>query len=108
MQLHASTTHDRSALLCVARCLLLALCWQVIILPATAEPALIEAAKVAAAAAAGAANDGDSSGEPTVQLQRPSLFTYSKVCTLKLTVSDCTGQGIIMLLFVYSLFSGTS
>lgn len=54
---------------------------QVIILSATAEPALIEAAKLVAATAAGAAaaGDGDSTGEPLVQLQRPSLFTYNKV-----------------------------
>lgn len=53
---------------------------QVIFLSATAEPALIKACKLVAAAAAGAAaaGDGDSTGEPTVQLQRPSLFTYNK------------------------------
>lgn len=56
---------------------------QVIILSATAEPALMEAAKLVAATAAGAAaaGDGDSTGEPLVQLQRPSLFTYNKVRT---------------------------
>lgn len=74
--------YDKQGLLCAACCL--SCCRQVIILPATAEPALIEAAKLAAAAAAGtaAANDSDSSTEPTVQLQRPSLFTYSKVRSL--------------------------
>lgn len=53
---------------------------QVIVLPATAEAALLTAAKAPAAAAAGAAVDGEGSDEEMVlQLQRPSIFTYDKV-----------------------------
>lgn len=63
---------------------------QVIILSATAEPALIEAAQLSAAAAAGAASLGDSTGEPVVQLQRPSLFTYSKVRAVANVSSPCS------------------
>lgn len=63
---------------------------QIIILSATADPALIEAAKLPAATAAGAASTGDgSSAEPTVQLQRPSLFVYNKVVLGLCTATVC-------------------
>lgn len=55
---------------------------EVIVLPATAEAALLDAAKAPAAAATGAAvTDGDEggTGEVLIQLQRPSMFTYDKV-----------------------------
>lgn len=52
---------------------------QVIILSAAAEPALLDAVKLPPAAAG--VGGGDDSAEPVVQLQRPSLFTNSKVRT---------------------------
>lgn len=55
---------------------------EVIVVPATAAAALLEAAKAPAAAAIGAATvdgEADGAGEVLVQLQRPSMFTYDKV-----------------------------
>ena len=73
---------------------------QIIVLPATAESALLDAAKAPAAAAAGAAVvDGDEggSGEVLVQLQRPSMFTYDKV--------SCSFEMLLMSLMLKPLTS---
>lgn len=63
---------------------------QVVVLSAAADQALLEAAKMPAAGATGAASiantgagsSGIGEGDVVVQLQRPSMFTFSKVCAV--------------------------